>query len=101
MANFRLLCFPLLAIAVLQAGCTSAPTRAYAIRSSSIEPVATCDRSVRYIDVIVRVANTSGRNVEFNLDGNRGPPFDLWWLGYRVHSSPPGQFLKLTHNSGH
>lgn len=100
MASFRFLCFSLVSLAVLQAGCTTAsPPTAY--RSSATSLDASCDRSVKYIDVVARITNTTNQVIEFNLDDNRGPPYDPWWQGYRVHSAPPGEYLGLVHASGH
>lgn len=101
MAKRSLLACSILALAALQIGCAAMSQRSYVPRSSTTTPVAGCDRSVVSIDVVARITNQTNQEIGFNLDGDRGPPFDPWWLGYRVHSSAPGEFLALTHNSGH
>jgi hypothetical protein len=100
MAKFRS-AFPVLLLAALQAGCTAAPVRPVTVLSPPgiIHP--TCDTSVGYIDMVGSIQNTTGADITFNLDGNSGPPYDPWYLGYRVHSGGPGEPFGLVHNSGH
>jgi hypothetical protein len=87
-------------LAAFQAGCAGLPKHADPVRSS-LQPVQpTCDTSVRYIDLVSTIRNDSDREVEFNLVGDRGPPFDLWYMGYRVYASAPGEPFQLVHNSG-
>ena len=100
MANFRLPCLSLLSVVFLLSGCAVSQPSAV-MRSSIGSPDLRCDRSVTYIDVVARITNDSNQVIEFNLDGNRGPPYDPWWQGYRVHSAPPGEYLGLVHASGH
>lgn len=87
-------------LAALQAGCAGMPNHADLVRSSlqTVDP--TCDTSVRTIDLVSRLPNHSDRDVEFNLVGDRGPPYDLWYLGYRVYAIAPGEPFRLVHNSG-
>jgi hypothetical protein len=101
MAKLNFSAFSVLLLSALQVGCAAMPGRADAFRSSPevLRPI--CDTSVRYIPLIVRIPNDSNGDVVFNLDGDRGPPFDPWYLGYRVHSSAPGEPFRLVHNSGH
>lgn len=101
MAKLRFSALPALLLAALQLGCAAAPGRPDGLRSSpeSLRPV--CDTSVGYIYVAARIRNRSSEDIGFNLDGDRGPPFDPWYMGYRVHSSAPGELFQLVHNSGH
>lgn len=94
--------FSALSVALLaasQVGCAGMPSRADALRSSpeALHPI--CDTSVRYIDLATRIRNDFKGDIEFNLVGDRGPPFDLWYMGYRVYSSAPGEPFRLVHNS--
>ena len=93
--------FSVLLLAALQVGCAAMPNRADALRSSPEVLNPACDTSVRYISLTTRMTNHTSRDMEFHLDGDRGPPFDPWYLGYRVHASAPGEPLRLVHNSGH
>lgn len=90
---------PLLLVAALQAGCAATPQRGDPLRSSFEIPRPTCDTSVGLIHVYARIRNDTNRKIEFNLVGDRGPPYDLWWLGYRIHSSAPGEPYALMHNA--
>lgn len=88
------------ALAAVQAGCAGMSDHAEPVRSSlqALEP--DCDTSVRYIDLVSRIRNDSKGDIEFNLVGDRGPPLDLWYMGYRVYASTPGEPFQLVHNSG-
>ena len=101
MAKLTFSAFSLLLLVALQVGCAAMPGRVDALHSSHEVLRPTCDTSIRYIPLTVRIPNDTGRAVEFHLDGDRGPPFDPWYLGYRVHSSAPGEPFRLVHNSGH
>ena len=90
-----------LLLVALQVGCAAMPRGAQSLRSSLAAPRPLCDTSVRYIDLAIRFRNTTNRDIGFHLVGDRGPPFDPWYLGYRVHSSAPGGPFELVHNSGH
>ena len=98
MARFA---FLVLLLAALQAGCSAMPERRDAFRSSPEPLRPTCDTSVGYIDLAARIHNTTDAPVSFHLDDDRGPPYDLWYLGYIVHSSAPGERFHVVHNSGH
>lgn len=87
-------------LAALQVGCAGMPNHADPVRSSLQAVHPTCDTSVRTIDLVTSIRNDSDRDLEFNLVGDRGPPFDLWYMGYRVYASAPGEPLQLVHNSG-
>jgi hypothetical protein len=100
MAKHTFSAFSVLLLATLQVGCAAMPDRVYAPRSGSDVLRPTCDTSVRYISLTARMPNGSNGDMQFNLVGDRGPPFDLWYLGYRVHSSAPGEPFELVHNSG-
>src|SRR3990167_336957 len=93
--------FPVLLLVALQVGCAAMPGRVDAFRSSPAVLSPTCDTSVKVIALTTRTPNHADRDIEFHLDGDRGPPFDPWYLGYRVHSSAPGEPFRLVHNSGH
>ena len=88
-------------LAALQAGCAATPSRGYAAFPIAEPLRPTCDTSVAYIEMVGSIRNTTGAAITFNLDGNGGPPYDPWYLGYRVHSAAPGQPFGLVHNSGH
>lgn len=90
-----------LLLAALQVGCAATPRAVNVLPSHLQAPRPSCDTSVRVIHLATRVRNTSGREIEFHLDGGRGPPFDPSYMGYRVHSAAPGEPFKLVHNSGH
>lgn len=100
MAKLRFAGFTVVLLAATQAGCTAMPYRAQALRPSLEVPRPTCDTSVRYIHLATRLRNDTNRDIHFDLVGDRGPPLDLWYMGYRVHSSAPGQPFGLVHNSG-
>jgi hypothetical protein len=101
MAKLTFSAFLVLLLAAMQGGCAAMPGRTDALRSSLevVRPI--CDTSVRYIPLTARIRNHTNGDIEFNLDGDRGPPFDPWYLGYRVHSGAPGEPFRLVHNSGH
>jgi hypothetical protein len=100
MTKLRFSAIPTAFLAALQAGCAGMPSHANPVRSS-FQPVdPTCDTSVRTIDLVSRIRHHSDRDVEFNLVGDRGPPYDLWYMGYRVYASAPGEPFQLVHNSG-
>lgn len=98
MARFA---FLVLLLAALQAGCSAMPERRNALRSSPEPLRPTCDTSVGYIDMVATIQNTSNAEISFHLDDDRGPPYDLWYLGYIVHSSMPGERFNVVHYSGH
>lgn len=100
MAKLRFSAFLVVLLAALQVGCVAMPERAGALRSGLEAPRPTCDTSVRYIPLAARIRNDTNRDIEFNLVGDRGPPFDLWYMGYRAHSAAPGEPFRLVHNSG-
>ena len=93
--------FALLLLAALQAGCAATPTRPQTAYSPAEPLRLTCDTSVTYIEMVGSIRNTTNAAITFNLDGNGGPPYDPWYLGYRVYSSAPGRPFGLVHNSGH
>ena len=99
--KFTFSTFSVLLLAALQVACAAMPHRADVLRSSSEVLRPSCDTSVRYIALTARVQNDGNGDIEFHLDGDRGPPFDPWYMGYRVHSSAPGEPFRLVHNSGH
>ena len=101
MARIRFFAFPVFLFAALQVGCAAMPGRANGLRSSPEVPHPTCDTSIGTIYLAARLRNTTGEEIEFHLVGDRGPRLDPWYLGYRVHSSAPGQAFQLVHNSGH
>jgi hypothetical protein len=101
MAKLRSCAYPVLLLAALQAGCTDVPVRSYAVRSIPAPIRPACDTSVKYIELVGSIQNTTGAAISFHLDGDRGPPYDPWYLGYRVHSSAPGEPFQVVHNSGH
>ena len=100
MAKLRFSTFSIVLLAALQTGCATMPDRAAPLRSSVDVPRPTCDTSIRYIDLAARIPNNTNGDIEFNLVGDRGPRFDLWYMGYRVYSSAPGQPFRLVHDSG-
>jgi hypothetical protein len=51
--------------------------------------------------MVGRIRNTSNREISFHLDDYRGPPFDLWYMGYIVSSAAPGEEFRVVHYSGH
>lgn len=97
----KLVTCAVLLLAAVQAGCVNSPTRRdFYVRS--LEPVQpTCDTSVRYIDLVGKVTNRTGGDVDFDLDDFEGPPFDPTYMSYRVWAGPPGGRMELVHNSGH
>jgi hypothetical protein len=101
MAKFGSCALPVLLLAAVQVGCAATPVRHQALRSPPEILRPACDTSVSYINMVGTIRNTTNGAITFNLDGDRGPPFDPWYLGYRVHSSSPGQPFGLVHNSGH
>jgi hypothetical protein len=101
MAKLKFSGFSVLLLATLQVGCAGMPGRAGALRSSLEAPRPVCDTSIGYIYLAARIRNETNSKIEFHLDGDRGPPFNPWYLGYRVHSSVPGEPFRLVHNSGH
>lgn len=101
MAKFVFSTFSTLLLAALQVGCAAVPRPAASLPSHLEAPRPSCDTSVRVIYLAAKVRNTTGREIEFHLDGDRGPPFDPWYMGYRVHSAAPGEPFRLVHNSGH
>jgi hypothetical protein len=100
MAKLRFYAFSVALLAAFQVGCAAMPGRVDALRSSLEVPRPTCDTSVRYIALTARIRNHTDGDIEFNLVGDRGPPFDLWYMGYRVYSSAPGEPFRLVHDSG-
>jgi len=88
-------------LALLQAGCATSPERPVGLRSSPLPIHPTCDTSVEYIDLIVRIDNPGGGAATFSLKDGGGPPFDPSYTAYRVHASAPGQPYQLVHDSGH
>ena len=101
MAKLGSSAFSVLLLAAVQVGCAATPVRHEVIRSPPEILRPACDTSVSYIDMVGTIANTTNAAITFNLDGDRGPPFDPWYLGYRVHSGGPGEPFELVHNSGH
>lgn len=101
MAMRRFSTFPVLLLAALQVGCAAMPGRAGYLPSSLEVPRPSCDTSIRYIQLSARLRNTTDGDIAFHLVGDRGPPVDPWYLGYRVYSSAPGEQFRLVHNSGH
>jgi hypothetical protein len=99
MAKLRLTVLPALLVAGMAAGCATSPRQL----SASIPEIVTprCDISVDYIDIVGVVRNTSNRAISFHLDDHRGPPFDLWYMGYIVTSAAPGEEFRVVHYSGH
>jgi len=90
----------LLVSAGLQAGCaTRDPPRFSASLPEIVAP--RCDTTIDYVDMVGIVRNTAGRPVSFHLDDDRGPPFDLWYMGYTVYSGTPGKPFHVVHYSGH
>jgi hypothetical protein len=102
MTKLRYSAFSMVLLALLQAGCAATPARPYALRPSTAVavPRPACDTSVQYIGLVARIRNGSSGSVGFNLVGDRGPPFNLWYMGYRVYSSAPGEPFRLVHDSG-
>ena len=101
MSRLRVLAPTVLLFAALQCGCATGPDRPGALSASFDAPRAACDTSVRSIDLISRMPNGSGRDLAFNLVGDKGPPYDLWYMGYRVYEAAPGGPFELVHDSGH
>ena len=101
MAKLIFSALPVLVIAALQLGCVAVPRHAGGLPAHLQVPRPTCDTSVRYIHLAARVRNTTSRDMEFHLDGQRGPRLDPFYMGYRVHSAAPGERFRLVHNSGH
>ena len=89
----------LLVVAVLQAGCATEPPRFSAALPEIVAP--RCDTSIEYVDMVGVVRNTGRREIAFHLDDHRGPPFDLWYMGYTVYSGAPGEPFHVVHYSGH
>jgi len=100
MAMPRFSAFSVLLLCALQAGCAAMPDRADAPGTGLSAPRAVCDTSIGYIYLAARIRNDSVGDIEFNLVGDRGPPFDPAYMGYRVHSSAPGEPFRLVHNAG-
>lgn len=101
MSRLRVLLPPLLLVAALQCACATGPDRPGALSASFEVPRATCDTSVRSIDLITRMPNGAGSDLGFHLVGDKGPPYDLWYMGYRVYEAAPGGPFELVHDSGH
>ena len=101
MAKLIHFALPVLLLAALQVGCAATPRSAGVLPSHLEAPRPACDTSVRYVYVAARVRNTTSRDIEFHLDGQRGPRLDPFYMGYRVHSAAPGEPFRLVHNSGH
>ena len=101
MANFRPCAFSVVLLAVLQVGCAANPAHRVALRSSPQPIHPTCDTSVEYIDLMVRIDNPGGGAAAFHLKDGGGPPFDPSYMAYRVHASAPGEPFQLVHDSGH
>jgi hypothetical protein len=92
--------------AVALAGCaafTEQPDRErFAVISPDVPlPRAACDTSVKTLPLVARLRNTLGGEIRFNLEGGHPPPYDPWYMGYRVYSGGPGEPFGLVHNSGH
>lgn len=87
-------------VAALLCGCATGPDRPGSLSADFAVPRAACDTSVRSIDLVTRLANTSGTDVGFHLVGDKGPPYDLWYMGYRVYEAAPGGPFELVHDSG-
>ena len=100
MAKLGSCALSVLLLAALQAGCAATPVRTYAPGSIADAIHPTCDTSVNYIEMVGTIRNTTGADITFNLDGDSGPPFHPWYLGYRIHSGAPGQPFGIVHNSG-
>lgn len=102
MAKLRLSVVPVLLLVAVQAGCTTMPMPVPVDDFSSVElPSLACDISAKQIPLATRLRNDTGGDIVFNLEGDRGPPYNPWYLGYRVYSSLPGGPYELVHNSGH
>lgn len=101
MAKLIFFAIPVLLLAAVQVGCAAIPRPNGGLPSHLEAPRPTCDTSVRYIYLAAKVRNTTSRDIEFHLDGQRGPRLDPFYMGYRVHSAAPGQPFRLVHNSGH
>ena len=100
MAKLRLSAIPALLLAAMSAGCTTLPGPVEVVSSFDLPPLA-CDTMAKQIPLATRLRNDTGGDIVFNLEGDRGPPYNPWYLGYRVHSSLPGGPYELVHNSGH
>jgi hypothetical protein len=85
--------------ACLLTGCVSDPPRFSASLPEIVAPA--CDTSIEYVDLVGIVRNTENRTVAFHLDDHRGPPFDLWYMGYTVYAGTPGKPFQVVHYSGH
>jgi len=92
-----------LLLAVLQAGCATyaAPGAGEDVIASFDLPPLACDTSAKFIPLATRLRNDTGGDIVFYLEGDHPPPYDPWYMGYRVHSGPPGGQFTLVHNSGH
>lgn len=101
MAKLTFSAFSILLLSALPVGCAAVSGRAGSLHPSLQVPRPICDTSIRYIHLAARIRNDTNGDIRFHLDGDRGPPFDPWYLGYRVHSSAPGEPFRLVHNSGH
>jgi hypothetical protein len=99
MAKLRRSVVPVLLLVALQAGCATSPGRLSASIPEIVAP--RCDVSVDYIDMVGLIRNTSNRQISFHLDDHRGPPFELWYMGYIVSSAAPGEEFRVVHYSGH
>ena len=93
--------YAVLLLAALQAGCAASPVRLAEYRTSPAPIEPTCDTSVGYFELLGRISNGSGREIDFRLDDFEGPPFDPAHMAYRVYAGAPGEPLQLVHNSGH
>jgi hypothetical protein len=100
MSRRRVFVLPLLLLAGQLSGCATGPDRPGVLSASFEPPAAACDTSVRSIDLLSRLANTSGGDLGFHLVGDKGPPYDLWYMGYRVYEAAPGGPFELVHDSG-
>ena len=100
MTKLGFFAFPVVFLAVLQFGCAGMPGRSDTFRSSPQALRPACDTSVRRIDLLAMIQNDSDTDIAFNLVGDRGPPYDLLYIGYSVYSSAPGEPFELVHNSG-
>jgi hypothetical protein len=88
-----------LLLVALQADGASLSRRLSADTAEIVAP--RCDTSIEYIDMVGLIRNTSKRPISFHLDDHRGPPFELWYMGYIVSSAAPGEEFRVVHYSGH